>query len=163
MSSFEVSDPTAVITDIPAVPDPTPPFPSPPPPTPTLPPITLPDPSPSVGQRFYKAPNWRFVVSDLDSVSVTFLDRIASDRILEFDLNTPTSIAGLVPSTEPEISILHTDGDPFLSEGNRLLYAFRREGPVGQPWVIRAAGIIMEVEDDGEQEVARTKFTAFDP
>ena len=119
--------------------------------------------SPSVGQRFYRAPNWRYVVTDLGSVAVTFLDRIASDRTIEFDLNTPTTIAGLVPSTEPEISILHTDGDPFLSEGNRLLYAFRREGPAGQPWVIRAAGIILEVEDNGELEVARTSFKAFDP
>lgn len=113
--------------------------------------------------RFYTAPNWRYVVTDLSSISVTFLDRIASDRRIEFDQNTPTAITGVVPSDEPEINILHTDGDPFLSEGNRLLYAFRRDGPEGQPWTIRAAGIVDEVEDNGELEVARTTFTAHDP
>lgn len=113
--------------------------------------------------RFYTAPNWRFVVSDLDSVSVTFLDRIASSRRIEYDLNTPTTIEGVVPSAEPEINILHTDGDPFLSEGNRLLYAFRREGDVGQPWVVRAAGIILDVDDRGDPDVSRSTFTAKDP
>lgn len=113
--------------------------------------------------RFYQPPNWRYVVTDGDSIAVTFLDRIASERKIDFDLNTPTEIAGLVPSASPEINILHTDGDPFLSEGNRLLYAFRREGPEGQPWVIRAAGEICEVTDRGDTELSRTSFVARDP
>lgn len=143
MPTSSDSDPTAVVEDIPS--------------------IELPSPSPSVGQRFYKAPNWRYVITDLDSVAVTFLDRIATDRSIEFDLNTPTEISGLVPSANPEVNILHTDGDPFLSEGNRLLYAFRREGPEGQPWVIRAAGIVLALSDDGGVNVSKTKFQAWDP
>ncbi|MDF2751656.1 MAG: hypothetical protein K0S82_38 [Gaiellaceae bacterium] len=113
--------------------------------------------------RFYKPPNWRFVVTDLDSIAVTFLDRIAANRVIEYDLNTPTSIAGVVPSTTPEVNIAHTDGDPFLAEGNRLLYAFRREGPVGQPWVIRAAGTILDVDDRGAELFSSTTFGALDP
>ena len=112
--------------------------------------------------RFYTPPNWRFVVTDLASVAVTFLDRIASDRVIEFDLNTPTELRGLVPSASPEVNILHTDDDPFLSEGTRFVYGFRREGPVGQPWVIRAAGLLDEVTDKGETEFSQTSFTARD-
>jgi hypothetical protein len=154
MSDIEVSAPTPVIEDIPV---PVAPIEDTPVPVPVAPAASLPP-----GVRFYRAPNWRYVISDLSSVSVTFLDRIASDRTIDFDLNTPTAITGRVPSYEPEINILHTDGDPFLAEGNRLLYAFRREG--GTPiWKIRAAGIILEVEDDGDTEVSRTRFTARDP
>lgn len=112
--------------------------------------------------RFYQAPDWRFLVTDLDSVAVTFLDRLASERQIEYDLNTPTEIMGIVPSASPEINILHDDGDPFLSEGNRLLYAFRREDGT-PPWVCRAAGPLLLVEDTGEPEVSRTQFTAVDP
>ena len=125
-------------------------------PVPALPTITT-------ANRFYRPPDWRYVIADLDSVSVTFLDRIASDRIIEFDLNTPTTISGVVKSSEPEVNILHTDGDPFLAEGNRLLYAFRREGDVAQPWVIRAAGKILEIQDEGNPDISRSRFTAIDP
>jgi hypothetical protein len=113
--------------------------------------------------RFYKPPNWRYVVTDMDSIAVTFLDRIASDRVIEYDLNTPTEIKGLVPSASPEVNILHTDGDPFLAEGNRFIYAFRREGPQGQPWVVRAAGIVSDINDVGGVNTSRSSFMAHDP
>lgn len=113
--------------------------------------------------RFYQAPDWRFVVTDMETVTLTFLDRVASDRQIEYDLNTPTEITGTVPSANPEVNILHTDGDPFVAEGNRLLYAFRREQTLPTLWVIRAAGTILDIKDTGDPEVSRSQFTALDP
>ena len=119
------------------------------------------------GIRFYQGPPWRWVVTDLETNTITFLDRLALDVTVTYGLNKGATAKVSVPSANPEINILHTDGEPFVSEGNRLLYGFRREGGMeeGHPelWRVRFAGKILQVEDNGELENARTIITAFDP
>lgn len=111
----------------------------------------------------YVAPLWKFVVTDIDSVVLTMLDKLASQRMVTYTLNQPAVSEGLVPSDNPEVNILHTDGYPFLSEGRRLLLGFRREGG-SPPWVIRFAGIIMQVEDSPpNQDISYSHYTAYDP
>jgi hypothetical protein len=55
----------------------------------------------------------------------------------------------------------------LLTEGDRLLYAFRRDydgdSGVNPPWTCRAAGIVMELTDDGGENDAQTSFVALDP
>lgn len=111
----------------------------------------------------YVAPLWRFVITDLDSEVLTFLDKLASQRVVTYTLNQPATAEGVVPSDNPEININANDGYPFLSEGRRLLLGFRREG--GDPeWVIRYAGIIMQVEDaPPQQDISYSHYTAYDP
>jgi hypothetical protein len=114
------------------------------------------------GIRFYQGPPWRWVVTDLDTNTITFLDHLALDATVTYGLNRGASAKISMPSANPEVNILHTDGEPFVSEGNRLLYGFRREG--GAPiWKVRFAGKILQVEDHGELENARTVVTAYDP
>lgn len=116
--------------------------------------------------RFFQPPPWRYVVTDLDSATLTFLDRLMREGKIDFDLNTPSTIAGIVPSNDPEVNILHTDDDPFLAEGNRLLYAFRRDGvDPDPPWTCRAAGTILDVRDGAEAGApsGTTFFEAADP
>jgi hypothetical protein len=114
--------------------------------------------------RWYESPVWRFVVTDLDTAIVTMLDRVASDRSVVYALNKPAQAVGQVPSDNPEVNIPHTDGDPFLSEGNRLLYGFRREaGGSIPPWVVRYGGLILQVQDEAGSGQPVTHYTAFDP
>ena len=71
--------------------------------------------------RFYVPPLWRHVIVDGNAVSLTFLDRLATQGVFTFDLNTPSTFRGRVPADSPEINILNVapDNDPFLSEGTR--------------------------------------------
>ena len=113
------------------------------------------------GLRFYQGPPWRWLVTDLDSNTLTFLDRLAAEVVVTYTLDKGWTAKMAVPSDNPEISLLAGDGDPYVSEGNRLLYGFRREGS-GPLWQCRFAGKILQVEDSGETENARTIITAFD-
>jgi hypothetical protein len=119
---------------------------------------------PGTADRFAESPPWRFVVTDLDGEVQTFLDRLATDRRVTRTLNAPAVIEGRVPSDSPEVNI-PVSGQPYLQEGIRLLYCFRREGAGGStpPWVIRAAGIILEVDDQGGPDAPSTTFVAYDP
>lgn len=125
----------------------------------TLPPLSS---GGLAGIRFYQGPPWRWVVTDLASQTLTFLDRLAAEAVVTYTLDHTWTAKLSVPADNPEVNILHTDGDPFVSEGNRLLYGFRREGSEPK-WVCRFAGKILHVEDTGEAEDARTILTAHDP
>src|SRR6476646_8770117 len=113
------------------------------------------------------APPWRFVVTDRSSATRTFLDRISTKRSLLYTLDSPAHAVGTVDSANRDISIAHTDGDPYLAEGNRLLYGFRREGAFiagdYKPWVCRFAGPILQIDDVGTPDIPQSTFTAFDP
>lgn len=114
---------------------------------------------------------WRWVITDLNGIILTLLDNLATNRSVTRNLVAPSEMSGTVPSDNPEINILSGfDGDPFLSEGNRLLFGFRKENPdEGEypdflsPWVIRASGLITTVQEATQQDDATTTFTAYDP
>lgn len=108
------------------------------------------------------SPPWRWVVTNRQSEVLTFLDNLASKRQMLYTLNKPATATGEVPADNPEVNIVDDDGDPFVEEGSRLLYGFRRETGT-PPWRCRYAGPILQVNDvvRGDQPV--TAFTAFDP
>lgn len=119
--------------------------------------------------RFATSPPWRWVVTGLNSQVVTFLDHLAMDRTVTHLLNRPSTQECRLPSDNPEVNILAGVGtgplEPFVSEGTKLLYCFRREG--GDPqWKIRASGIILQLEDDADSADASTAYThlgSYDP
>lgn len=127
--------------------------------------------------RFFRPPQWRLAVTDGDSATITLLDKLATEKKGTFQQHAPARMAGTVPASSPEINILHTDGFtlasddvlftdyPFLHEGVRLLYGFRREAVEGEdPWVCRFGGIIMDITDSASaSDVPRSRFTAYDP
>lgn len=125
----------------------------------------VPAPTPPPSTRFFEGFPWRYIVTDLNTETITFLDRLATNRVVHVGRNQARDMSGAVPSDNPEINILHTDGDPFLNEGNRLLYAFRREGAFGPgpTWVCRGAGPILDVNDAAQTDQPITRFTASDP
>lgn len=110
-----------------------------------------------------ESPLWRWLITDLDGVSITFLDKLASDRVITPKLNEPLELSGTVPSDSPEINILHTDNFPFLAEGVRQLYAFRREDDSPPYYNIRGSTLILQTGDASSTGDARTRFTAWDP
>lgn len=112
--------------------------------------------------RFPSSTPWRFAITDRNSAVITLLDHYATDRTVSFGLNVPATAGGRVPSEVPIVNIGWTDDDPYLHEGSRLLYGFRREGSPTE-WVIRFAGIIMQLEDTAAEDAATSPFTAYDP
>lgn len=116
----------------------------------------------------YRSPFWRFVVGDLLTFeTLSFLDRLATQRLVTYTLNQAAVAEGVVPSDSPEINIPwpDSDSDPFLTEGSRVLWGFRQEGALdAEPvWQIRFAGIIQKLEDAAQSDNATSKFTAYDP
>lgn len=112
--------------------------------------------------RFQIGHQWRFVVTELDMTILTFLDRLAENRMVVYTLNAPAVATGQVPSDNPEVNILAGDGDPLVSYSNRLLFGFRREAGT-PPWVCRFAGILMQLEDAATTDVPSSLYTAYDP
>lgn len=113
-----------------------------------------------------ESPFWRFIVTDLASSTLTMMDKLASSRSCLFNLNAPSEASGYVPSDSQPIYEEHTDGYPFLNEGNRLIYGFRREyapNTVETPWTCRFAGRVELLEDASRENDARTHYTAYDP
>lgn len=169
MSGSATSDPVGPIqnSSIPA--DPPPPPSAPPPvrpPTPVTPPVVGAGPGLTggcglAGYRFYQSYLWKFIVTNLNTETLTSLDRLASDRRITYTFEDTTEISFSVPSDDKRVNIPHTDLDPKLDEGTRLLYGFRREGEGA--WTCRASGLIMQAHDVGDADVSRTDVTAYDP
>lgn len=105
---------------------------------------------------------WRFVICDLAGRPITSLSAYSSTKHLSFPLNNPASITFTVPSDSPQVSILHTDGEPYLSVGNRVLKAWRRVANE-DTWTLRFCGIVWTLQDDGDGDTSKTAVTAFDP
>lgn len=115
--------------------------------------------------RFFRPPPWRFVITNkFASTTLTLFDRLCYDATLEIDLNTPTRLTGSVPADNFEVNEVASDDHPVLSEGDRLMYAFRRDGVAPDPpWTCRAAGTIFKLRDIGDAENPRSQFTVLDP
>lgn len=88
------------------------------------------------------------------------LDPFVTDRQLVMNLNRPQSMTGKIAANNDLVNSTYTDGLPYLGEGYRTLKAYRFEA--GE-WVIRFAGIIWTVDDEGDENAAYTSFAAFDP
>lgn len=106
--------------------------------------------------------DWRFIVTDRTSETITMLDTIASERNLQFTLNGPAQFSCRVPSDDPRVNILFTDGEPFVEEGTRFIYGFRREDGLTE-WVCRFAGTAQLLEDATRTEDGQTHIVAYDP
>lgn len=118
------------------------------------------------------APPWRFVVATLGGKVLADLERVATARTVTITMNQPMQATGVVPSDDPRVNTLGDDGDPFLAEGTRLLYGFRREGYYGtnitnvavyQPWRVRFGGMLLQIDDSVSNDAPISAYTAFDP
>lgn len=115
----------------------------------------------SPGQRFFQGFEWRFLFTDLDTVTKTWATGLLTDRQIVFTLNDPTVITAGVHPDDFRVNGLRDDGYPRISQSNTLVYCFRREGGT-PPWKCKAAGILMSPEDEGDADSALSHFTAYD-
>lgn len=119
----------------------------------------------------FRDPLWRFIATNPDSATITWLDNRCFDREVTVLLNRPRVFTGAVPSDDPEINRLYDgpgtifDDGPYINEGDRLVYGFRKEvtSPETTVWTPRFGGLLMQVEDHAESDIARTRITAYDP
>lgn len=101
---------------------------------------------------------------DLGLRTITFLNRLATNVQMVYQLNAPAQMTGDVPSDDPEINIPVQDGDPFVSYNSRVLWGMRRENNTsGVPWVCRFAGVLTINEDEASSDDPVTHLTAHDP
>lgn len=103
---------------------------------------------------------WRIVICDLQGRPLSLVSRIALEKRLSFQLDRASQCAFTVPSLDPQVQTLHTDGYPFLNEMNRVVKAYRKEFGA---WRLRFAGVVWTLEDQGEEDAQHTLVTAFDP
>lgn len=112
--------------------------------------------------RFYESAKWRFILTNLESETLTWLDHVCTDRSVTFTHQAPTVISGKVPADNYEVNAISDGGDSLMAEGTRLVYAFRRDGTT-VPWNCRAAGIILEVRDQSAGDNTPVSgFVAYD-
>ena len=121
-------------------------------------------------QRFYESPQSRFIVTDLQSRTVTFLDRLATNRRCTHTRNAPFELTLDLPSDNPEVNLpakVSNPEQPFVDEGLNMIYWFLRFGydlsDTGGPWECVGAAIILHIEDVGEEENPVSHVTAYDP
>lgn len=105
----------------------------------------------------------RFVITDLNTVTTTWLDQIVLSGAVANNLNQPAVIdVSIRPNTRQANGIFPGDGFPRVAQSNRLIYHFmlERKTPV---WKIRSAGIIMSPQDQADADVPTSHLVAYDP
>lgn len=113
--------------------------------------------------RFFSGYRWRWAITDLDTATICLVDRITSGKQVLRDLGKPWTMSGQAPSADPLLSILHTDGRPYLATGVRLAYGFRDEGvDPAPPWKVQASGIVLQCSEEANEDESVTKYVAFD-
>lgn len=119
-------------------------------------------PAPPAAAARVVSPPWRFVLTTLNQAVLSFLDHRMTNRQLHYYLRQAPTASGRVYAADPEINLLHTDGEPFLAEGVRILLGLRREGG-DPPWVPRFAGILTQATRITEGDTQYVDFTAYGP
>jgi hypothetical protein len=127
--------------------------------------FSLPPPPPPP-QVFTEQP-WRVILTDRDQQTISLFDKRAASKQFVFTLDAPATHTGLVASDDPMIHLPYPDPDSpaVLTNNSRLLFAFRREPRTvinGPPYVCRFAGVVLTVEDVGD-DAPTTRYTAYDP
>jgi hypothetical protein len=111
-------------------------------------------------------PLWKYFIASLDGTGISDYSKLARDRVCEVVLNAPLMLRGGVPSDNPQVNLVYTDDgydDPYLNEGTRLLWGFRRESDTSPYYTVRAGTLINLVGDTAEQDDATSAFTGWDP
>ncbi len=112
--------------------------------------------------RWFSGYQSRFLITDLFGVTTAWLDRLTLGASLAFNLDQPMTGTISIHSNDPRVNrIFVADNDPRVAQSNRLIYTFLRQGGI-PPWQCVAAGMIMALEDQADQDVPTTHLTFYD-
>lgn len=128
------------------------------------------------GGRFFHGYDWRFIFVNIPTpesgppqpggITTTWCEGLLTNRSIVLTLDQASVIEAAVWPDDPRVNALFGDDatheTPLVAPNNRIIYAFRREGGT-PPWVIRAAGILMNLEDQGDPDIPLSHLTAYDP
>lgn len=109
---------------------------------------------------------WRFIFTDLATETTTWAEGLLTNRKYTETLDQSSVIEADVFPDDKRVNLLYKDGYPLVAQSNRLIYGFRREGAAGSdgtPWVCRAAGLLMQPEDQADADVPISHLSAWDP
>jgi hypothetical protein len=108
---------------------------------------------------------WALVLSDRTTKPITIISRVALDKKLAYRRSRPATLSFRVPSDDPQIARIHTDGIPVLHPLARTVQAYRHEQDDDGTfrWVLRFNGVVWQLEDAGEPDDAWTAVVCFDP
>ena len=125
-------------------------------------------PAPPIPPSLRKSPcsRARIIVTDLDGVVTTWLERNHLGATVTAQLDQPWQITAAVRSADPAVNTIFSDGFPLIAQSNRLIYVLLREnlpGSSAKPWVCEASGILMSPQDQADSDIGTTHFTAYDP
>jgi hypothetical protein len=108
--------------------------------------------------------DWTWLVCGLDGIVKTTLNKLATNQSIQYVLNDTSQFTCDVPTDYAEIYRHASNGEPFVSYNQRLLYGLRRDGTAGEkPYHCRWGGIITILQDQAESDEPVTHLTAHDP
>jgi hypothetical protein len=85
---------------------------------------------------------------------------VCSAKGFSFGLLQAASFTATAPSDHAKIAGIHSDGLPYLTEGDRVIKAYRFENGVKR---LRFCGRVWAVDDVGDDSDNKTTFVAYDP
>lgn len=106
----------------------------------------------------------RVFVTDLNSETITIMDRRATDKQFLFTLNAPAYHTGQVASDDPEVNTAFPlpTSQANLAQASRLCYALQRQKGSDPPYQPIFGGIVTIIQDQGT-DAPTTRYTAHDP
>jgi hypothetical protein len=92
-----------------------------------------------------------------DGTLINDIASVASDKKVTRRLNRPAKLEFVVPSDHALINTVEADGHPSLAAGYRQI-SVELDGPG-----LYFHGIVWLLEDEGDENISRTKVTCYDP
>jgi len=92
-----------------------------------------------------------------DGTVIADIASIASDKRITRRLNRPAKLEFNVPSDNALVNTIGADGHPYLAAGYRQISVVL-DGPG-----LYFHGIVWILEDEGDEDISRTKVTCYDP
>ncbi len=125
--------------------------------------LAAPPPPPPTVQAFADLPV-RVFITDLNTETITIMDRRATDKQFLFTLNAPAYHTGQVASDDPEVNTAFplVTSQANLAQASRLCYALQRQKGSDPPYQPIFGGIVTIIEDQGT-DAPTTRYTAHDP
>lgn len=106
--------------------------------------------------------DWRIMLCNVDGVPLRNLAPVAYDRTGSWKLNRPATLTFKVPSNDPRVNTIHSDGFPLLEPQTRTVKAYQRTGAA--TYTLRFTGWVWDVQDDSDADgQMATTVTCIDP
>jgi hypothetical protein len=107
----------------------------------------------------------RILICNKQGVPIQDITAVAYNVKYVEVLNKPTQFQFTVDSSDPRVGTLASDGSPFLDYIRRIIKVYRRELQYdgSYKYILRFAGFVWPLDDNGSEDGQETNVTAIDP